>query len=963
MKTKLLFSAALMAAMMASQGEARANAPMPNPMSVYATAEPLAEGEEVGEESDYTSCLRNALCSDNTPGWVRNSINKSAGYVVNNSNELGPGCNGVGVEFWVHQNPSDPNYGDVTNKDLLWQMATSRIPAGQYVISAYAAGRNQGSNQNSGELLFFAGDATTPVTSITFQAVQVTTTVGLEPLKLGLRGGTDNQNNWVAISQIQVKLQNTLASLQAAIGVAEGMAEGDETLAAAIAEAKAVTGGTPAEFNAAILALNEAMDECLNRQLANVTESTPKDWTVCVDNIDFIGYRGDAFDVTGAHPGASYGGGVEIYRGNTTMARTLTNVPNGKYRVSLQARTDHQNGELVVFAQGAEEVTANVTQPTNDTDPDGGEGSVFQIQVNAMNARIDDPSTWTSVEVLVTNGSLTFGSRQQNSAWCVYNGFKVEYLGVDLSALETSFAALQEEASQYLAENPQIPQGCIDALNEYVTMSTEGFTANNYDEAITALTKLLADAPSLVAPYAAYSTLKTNVSTFNDETVASEEAEQAMANALSTADVAVEAAASVEELNAAVEALWSAVRTYAAAVTDLAEGVEQTDVTFMADNMDMSNTANRGNWYTTKTGWGNCGPMNPNPGDLGADVRFVESYVEPGNQAANVNTIIVGQDLTQMPKGAYQFAAMTFNRRENFGADAGAEPVNPVRLYVNGFSKEVSSQQLESHSIIGKVGEDGALSFGIKAPSNLTTSWHGIADAHLYYLGAGEDVVCDVVLDENSPYVELEDAQANVTLYRALSAENWNTFCVPFDMSVDALAEVKELTSAEVVDGSATLTFSDATSVEAGKAYLVKAVTEAANPMTFEDVTVKAGQPAAEPVNGVTLVGNYTPGNVPVNNYFISDNAFYLADVESVVLKGFRAYITVDGATPAVLNINVNNGGVTGIEDVEAAGADKLVNVVTLDGVTVKAGVKKSEALDGLQKGIYIVDGEKYAVK
>ena len=41
-------------------------------------------------------------------------------------------------------------------------------------------------------------------------------------------------------------------------------------------------------------------------------------------------------------------------------------------------------------------------------------------------------------------------------------------------------------------------------------------------------------------------------------------------------------------------------------------------------------------------------------------------------------------------------------------------------------------------------------------------------------------------------------------------------------------------------------------------------------------------------------------------------------------------------AGPAVVNINVNNGGVTGIEDVEAAGADKLVNVVTLDGRSLR---------------------------
>ena len=52
-------------------------------------------------------------------------------------------------------------------------------------------------------------------------------------------------------------------------------------------------------------------------------------------------------------------------------------------------------------------------------------------------------------------------------------------------------------------------------------------------------------------------------------------------------------------------------------------------------------------------------------------------------------------------------------------------------------------------------------------------------------------------------------------------------------------------------------------------------------------------------------------------------------------------------------------GSVTG----KASGADKLVDVVALNGVKIKTGVKSSEALNGLQQGIYIVDGKKYVVK
>ena len=39
--------------------------------------------------------------------------------------------------------------------------------------------------------------------------------------------------------------------------------------------------------------------------------------------------------------------------------------------------------------------------------------------------------------------------------------------------------------------------------------------------------------------------------------------------------------------------------------------------------------------------------------------------------------------------------------------------------------------------------------------------------------------------------------------------------------------------------------------------------------------------------------------------------------------------------------------------------ADTPVDVYTLSGVKVKGGVKASEALDGLQRGVYIVNGKK----
>ena len=268
---------------------------------------------------------------------------------------------------------------------------------------------------------------------------------------------------------------------------------------------------------------------------------------------------------------------------------------------------------------------------------------------------------------------------------------------------------------------------------------------------------------------------------------------------------------------------------------------------------------------------------------------------------------------------------------------------------------------------------NGNLTIGMGAAN--AGAWVVFDDFHLTLLEPYADIV---TLNETEAYNVTADIYANVTLTRTLKSDGkWNTFCVPFDMTAEQLeangiTDVRALESANVEGESVTLNFSEdnVNAVEAGVPYLVKVNASYDGTINVENVLVSAAEPTTVSVEGgVSMTGNYAAGFVPQYAYFISNNAFYYADVETVVLKGFRAYINVNGTSEAAganrLMINLD-GEVTGIEDVlgeEAAEADKLVNVVSLDGMTVKAGVKKAEALDGLQKGIYIVDGKKYVVK
>ena len=71
-----------------------------------------------------------------------------------------------------------------------------------------------------------------------------------------------------------------------------------------------------------------------------------------------------------------------------------------------------------------------------------------------------------------------------------------------------------------------------------------------------------------------------------------------------------------------------------------------------------------------------------------------------------------------------------------------------------------------------------------------------------------------------------------------------------------------------------------------------------------------------------------------------------------------KAYLAVPNAVAANLfGFVIEGDGTTGIESVEQA--QKLVDVYTIDGMLVQKQVKANQALNGLRKGIYIVNGKK----
>ena len=240
----------------------------------------------------------------------------------------------------------------------------------------------------------------------------------------------------------------------------------------------------------------------------------------------------------------------------------------------------------------------------------------------------------------------------------------------------------------------------------------------------------------------------------------------------------------------------------------------------------------------------------------------------------------------------------------------------------------------------------------------------GTGKAVLETMTVAYSKLSSIGLDESKDNAETisgnADKTVNVNLTRTLKADVWNTFCVPFDVTVEGSplegATIKQIASVTEKDDGAVINFVDApATLEAGNAYLVRTTTAIVNP-TFNGVTVKNVTPTNCSGNEkYQLIGIYSPLNIDASRYgkvFGINNQDKLAKVkENTSIKGMRAYfLLANSATAAKLNFG---GELTGIDAVDNGEAVMTGKVYNLNGQYV------GNSLEGLKKGVYIVNGKK----
>lgn len=264
--------------------------------------------------------------------------------------------------------------------------------------------------------------------------------------------------------------------------------------------------------------------------------------------------------------------------------------------------------------------------------------------------------------------------------------------------------------------------------------------------------------------------------------------------------------------------------------------------------------------------------------------------------------------------------------------------------------------------------------FELNSTSEVTLTIHVASEGGNNYPGFYEPQLLampmDVTLEDTKTYNEAPALVANVTFNRKLG-EKWNTIVLPFALNETQVkemfgegAKVAAYKGSTVNGDHVTLNFEEQTSMEAQTPYMIKPGTSASSYKLNGVILEPAGLKKVEDANhkGIDFVGNYTTGQTLQQNcFFISKNTFYRASGQET-MKAYRATFQVPTSTTAkIMNtVFVGEGGsVTAIDDVHVSPQGSF-DVYHINGMLVK---KNAIDLNGLDKGIYIINGKKYVVK
>ena len=291
---------------------------------------------------------------------------------------------------------------------------------------------------------------------------------------------------------------------------------------------------------------------------------------------------------------------------------------------------------------------------------------------------------------------------------------------------------------------------------------------------------------------------------------------------------------------------------------------------------------------------------------------------------------------------------------------------NVYHTSVNQNATEIGEGWLTSGELCYKLGasfkqdlsqESYPIPFGSKTV--YAGKWFNDTDNDVYYNKEDDSyTVYKIAMDETQTAYNVP---ANVTVKnfsfaRTYLADQWIGMCVPVSIMRPDDWEAREFTSVNGNGESATMMFSQADVLWAGKPYLIKPSNNVYLTLTLGNAQIisaaDAERESTKSIDGINMIGNLHQTSITTGDFYINTSSqMKKLTAASATLKAFRAYFTVDGGNVKALSIAVDDDA-TLIQTIDNGQQTTEGAIYNLAG----------QRLNKMQRGINIIGGKKMVI-
>lgn len=648
---------------------------------------------------------------------------------------------------------------------------------------------------------------------------------------------------------------------------------------------------------------------------------------------------------------------------NFKMSQTLTGLQPGTYLLSAQL---FENAKKDVYLFG------NTTKVcVKQTDYTGGTGSTEMEKVASLMNPDRDYGKVTVPVLVGENGELKLGlcGNCPAKTWIVFDNFQLQYIGDETEEIRyvTYYQEAQNKAIELL-ENQLYAQVQGKDKVDLETLANEDATAKdvitvaNYETKKKAIETAMTTFQEDKEVYNTFESHVQNAKLFGKDVLGLTE--------IPSVDKASDAKITGEELRELRSQMYEAEynyvkKTYTSDITSL-KGINGwngwTKPELAADNwQSYAGDHQDPKYYEVKGGFNNTAKWDQSltrsitlsPGKYVVKLACRTSY--NGGASSGYVSVKVGDS---------EASLVNFPLKNDTG----------YGITTSGEASFDEAKEYNRNDRQGGGWEWRYVPFELTFASDVTLTIHVASEGGNNYPGFYEPKLLampmDVTLEDTKTYDEAPALVANVTLDRKLG-EKWNTIVLPFALNEAQVTEmfgegakVAAYKGSTVNDEHVTLNFEEQTSMVANTPYMIKPGTNASKKVNGVVLESASELKKVEDANNeITFVGNYTTGKtLQKNSFFISNNIFYRASGQEK-MNAYRATFQVPSTMTEAKTLNTvfvgDGGSVTAIDDVQVS-PQASFDVYHINGMLVK---KNAIDLNGLDKGIYIINGKKYVVK